>query len=135
MFEEESRDTYGSGKDTSMGAEERLAAKLSELKTLLPPPPDPKGVYRPLVIVGNLVYLSGHLPVRPSGELVTGRLGADVTIEAGYEAARLAGLGILSSLRKQFGTLDRIRRVVKVLGVVNSTAGIHAHSRGDQRLQ
>ena len=49
-----------------MSAEDRLAAKLSELKTLLPPPPEPKGVYRPLVIVDNLVYLSGHLPVRPS---------------------------------------------------------------------
>ena len=104
-----------------MSAEERLAAKLSELKTLLPPAPEPKGVYRPLVIVDKLVYTSGHLPVRPSGELVTGRLGAELTMEAGYEAARLAGLGILASLRKQFGTLDRIRRVVKVLGVVNST--------------
>ena len=121
MFEEESRDTYGSGKDTNMGAEERLAAKLSESKTLLPPPPDPKGVYRPLVIVGNLVYLSGHLPVRPSGRIGDRPAGAEVTIEAGYEAARLAGLGILASLRKQFGTLDRIRRVVKILGVVNST--------------
>ncbi len=105
-----------------MSAEDRLAAKLSELKTLLPTPPEPKGVYRPLVIVDRLVYLSGHLPVRPSGELVTGRLGAELTMEAGYEAARLAGLGLLASLRKQFGTLDRIRRVVKVLGVVNSTA-------------
>ncbi|MGO9114914.1 MAG: RidA family protein [Thermoguttaceae bacterium] len=104
-----------------MSAEERLAAKLSELKTLLPPPPEPKGVYRPLIIVDKLVYVSGHLPVRPSGELVTGRLGAELTMEAGYEAARLVGLGILASLRKQFGTLDRIRRVVKVLGVVNST--------------
>ncbi len=104
-----------------MSAEERLAAKLSELKTLLPPAPDPKGVYRPLVIVDKLVYTSGHLPVQPNGEFVIGRLGAEVTTEAGYEAARLAGLGILASLRKQFGTLDRIRRVVKVLGVVNST--------------
>ncbi len=105
-----------------MSAEERLAAKLSELKTLLPSPPEPKGVYRPLVIVDKLVYLSGHLPVRSSGELVTGRVGAELSLEAGYEAARLAGLGLLASLRKQFGTLDRIRRVVKVLGVVNSTA-------------
>jgi len=104
-----------------MSAEERLAVKLSELKCLLPPPPEPKGVYRPLIIVDKLVYISGHLPVRSSGELVTGRLGAELTMEAGYEAARLAGLGILASLRKQFGTLDRIRRVVKVLGVVNCT--------------
>ncbi len=104
-----------------MSAEERLAAKLSELRILLPPAPDPKGVYRPIVIVDKLVYTSGHLPVRPSGDLVIGRLGADLDVNAGCEAARLVGLGILASLRKQFGTLDRIRRVVKVLGVVNST--------------
>ena len=104
-----------------MSAEDRLAELLSELKTLLPPVPEPKGAYRPLVIVDKLVYTSGHLPVRPTGELVIGRLGGDMTVEAGYEAARLAGLGILATLRKQFGTLDRIRRVVKVLGVVNST--------------
>jgi enamine deaminase RidA (YjgF/YER057c/UK114 family) len=104
-----------------MSAEERLAAKLSELKILLPPAPEPKGAYRPLVIVDKLVYTSGHLPVRATGELVTGRLGADVTVEQGYDAARLVGLGILATLRKQFGTLDRIRRLVKVLGVVNST--------------
>ena len=104
-----------------MSAEDRLAELLSELKILLPPAPEPKGAYRQLVIVDKLVYTSGHLPVRPTGELVTGRLGADLTVEAGYEAARLVGLGILASLRKQFGALDRIRRVVKIVGVVNST--------------
>ena len=104
-----------------MTAEIRLAEKLSELQTMLPPPPEPKGVYRPLVIVDKLVYMSGHLPVRSSGELVQGRLGADLDIEAGYAAAQLVGLGILASLRKQFGSLASIRRVVKILGVVNST--------------
>ncbi|MGA2619105.1 MAG: RidA family protein [Thermoguttaceae bacterium] len=103
-----------------MSAEDRLAEKLAELKTLLPPAPAPKGVYKPLVVVGNLVYTSGHLPIRPTGELVTGRLGAELDVHGGYEAARLAAFGILTSLRKQFGTLDRIRRVIKVLGVVNS---------------
>jgi enamine deaminase RidA (YjgF/YER057c/UK114 family) len=105
-----------------MSAEDRLAEKLSELKILLPSATAPKGVYRPLVIVGGLVYTSGHLPVRPSGELVTGRLGAELDAAAGYEAAQLVGFGILASLRKQFGSLDRIRRVVKVFGVVNSTS-------------
>ena len=87
----------------------------------MPPAPEPKGVYRPLVVIGDLVYTSGHLPVRPSGELVTGRVGAELDVQAGYDAARWAGLGILASLRREFGTLDRIRRVVKVLGVVNCT--------------
>jgi enamine deaminase RidA (YjgF/YER057c/UK114 family) len=104
-----------------MSAEDRLAEKLKELKTMLPPAPEPKGVYRPLVIVDKLVYTSGHLPVRSSGELVLGRLGAELNTEDGYAAAQLVGLGILAALRKQFGTLDRIRRVVKVFGAVNST--------------
>ena len=104
-----------------MSAEERLAAKLSELKTLLPPAPEPKGVYRPLVIVDKLVYISGHLPVRPGGELVTGRLGADLTWRPATRRRGWPGWASWPRLRKQFGTLDRIRRVVKVLGVVNST--------------
>ena len=95
-----------------MSAEERLAAKLNELKTLLPLPPEPNGAYRPLVLVHKLVYTSGHLPVRPTGELVTGRLGGDMTGEQGYDAARLVGLGILATLRKQFGTLAGLRRPV-----------------------
>jgi len=105
-----------------MSAEARLAAKLAELKLELPPAPEPKGVYKPLITAGNLVYTSGHLPIEPNGKLVTGRLGADLDVPCGYAAARLAGLGILASLRKQFGGLDRIRRVVKVLGAVNCTA-------------
>ena len=105
-----------------MSAEDRLAAKLSELKIILPPPLAPQGVYRPLVQVGSLVYTAGHLPVLPGGELVLGRVGAELDVDAGYVAARLAGFGILASLRTQFGSLDRIRRVIRVFGVVNCTA-------------
>jgi enamine deaminase RidA (YjgF/YER057c/UK114 family) len=104
-----------------MSAEARLAAKLSELQLLLPPPAEPKGVYKPLVVVGNLVYTSGHLPVKSDGTLVTGRLGADLDVHAGYDAARLVGLGILSTLRKQFESLDNVLRLVKLFGVVNCT--------------
>ena len=104
-----------------MTAEAKLAEKLSELGIAMPPAPAPKGVYKPLLVVGNLVYTSGHLPTRPSGELVTGRVGAELDVKAGYDAACLAGLGILASLRKEFGTLDRVRRVVKVLGFVAGT--------------
>jgi enamine deaminase RidA (YjgF/YER057c/UK114 family) len=104
-----------------MSSETRLAEKLAELKLLLPPPAEPKGVYKPLVLVGNLVYTSGHLPIRADGTLVTGRLGADLDVAAGYEAARLVGLGILSTLRKQFESLDKVVRLVKIFGIVNST--------------
>ena len=104
-----------------MSAESRLAAKLAEMGLTLPPAPAPKGVYRPLVTVGNLVYTSGHLPVDVAGGLVTGRVGAELDVEAGYRAAQLAGLGILASLRKELGSLDCVGRVVKVLGAVNCT--------------
>ena len=102
-----------------MSAETKLAELLDQLGLTMPPAPEPKGVYLPLVVLGNLAYTSGHLPMQPSGELLTGRLGAELDVPAGYAAARLAGLGILASLRKQLGTLDRVRRVVKVLGAVN----------------
>jgi enamine deaminase RidA (YjgF/YER057c/UK114 family) len=104
-----------------MSAEDRLKAKLTELKLQLPPAPKPIGVYKPLSIIGNLVYTSGHGPVDYTGKLITGRVGADLDVAAGYVAARLTGLCILASLRKEFGSLDSIQRLVKVLGVVNCT--------------
>jgi len=104
-----------------MSAEAQLAAKLAELGLQLPPAPEPKGVYRPLTTVGNLIYTSGHLPIDAAGGLVTGRVGAELDVKAGYQAAQCVGLGILASLRKELGTLDRVVRLVKVLGVVNST--------------
>lgn len=105
-----------------MSADARLATKLTEVGLQLPPAPEPKGVYRPLVVLGNLVYTSGHLPVDAGGQLVTGRLGEQLDVVAGYRAAQWAALGILASLRKELGSLDRVQRVVKVLGAVNSTA-------------
>jgi enamine deaminase RidA (YjgF/YER057c/UK114 family) len=104
-----------------MSAETQLAAKLAALNLQMPAAPEPKGVYTPLIVVGNLVYTSGHLPIDASGKLITGRLGAELDVQAGHAAARLVGLGILASLKKQFGDLDRISRIVKVFGIVNCT--------------
>jgi enamine deaminase RidA (YjgF/YER057c/UK114 family) len=101
-----------------MSADARLTQKLVELGLQLPPAPEPKGLYRPLVVVGNLVYTSGHLPVDAAGKVLTGRLGAELDVTAGYQAAQLAALGILASLRKELGSLNRVGRVVKVLGAV-----------------
>ena len=101
-----------------MSAEGRLA----ELCIELPPPPQAKGLYRPLVIVGELAYTAGHLPVAADGSPITGRIGAELDQAAGYRAARSAGLAILATLRCGLGSLDRVRRVVKVLGAVNCTA-------------
>jgi enamine deaminase RidA (YjgF/YER057c/UK114 family) len=102
-------------------------AKLSELNVQLPPPPKPAGVYKPVVVVGNLAYVSGHGPLMPDGSLITGRVGADLTLEQGQAAARQTGLAILASLKAHFGTLDKIRRVIKLLGMVNCPPDFQQH--------
>ncbi len=104
-----------------MTFELKLSETLTELGLQLPPAPEPKGVYRPLVLVGNLAYTSGHLPITSEGSIVTGRLGESLDVEEGYRAARLAGLGILATFQKELTSLNRVRRVVKVLGMVNCT--------------
>lgn len=96
--------------------------KLQELQLELPPAPKPGGVYKPLVMVGNLAYLSGHCPLRADGTMITGRVGEDLDQQAGYEAARQTGLAILATLQTNLGSLDRVKRVIKTLGWVNCTA-------------
>ncbi len=104
-----------------MMAEERLREQLAQLGLEMPPAAAPKGVYRPALRVGDLLYTAGHLPVQPDGSLVTGRLGADLDVAAGYAAARLTALGILATVRRELGSLEHVRQVVKLLGAVNST--------------
>src|SRR5947207_10671963 len=101
-----------------MSAESRLA----ELKLELPPAPKPAGVYKPVVIVGNMAYVSGHGPLKSDGSMLTGRVGSEVDQQAGYDAARQTGLAILSSLRVALGSLDKVKRVIKTLGTVNASA-------------
>ncbi len=96
--------------------------QIRELGLVLPPPAEPKGLYKPVVVIGGLAFTSGHLPIDAAGKLIAGRVGAELDQQAGQEAARLAGLGILSSLRAAIGSLDRVLRVVKLVGLVNSTA-------------
>ncbi len=81
------------------------------------------GVYKPLVVAGNMAYVSGHGPLQPNKTLITGRLGLDMDVEAGYGAARLTGLGILATLRAELGSLDQVKRLVKVFGLVRCTDG------------
>ncbi|MFZ4765648.1 MAG: RidA family protein [Roseimicrobium sp.] len=106
-----------------MSAESRVL----ELQLELPAAPVPVGVYKPLVLVGNLAYVSGHGSVRADSTLITGRVGADLSLEEGKAAARQVGLAILATLRKQLGSLDNVRRVIKVLGMVNSTPDFYEH--------
>ncbi len=95
-----------------------IDARLEELGIKLPEPAEVKGLYRPIVITGNMAYTAGHLPVGPDGQLVLGRVGKSVTAEEGADAARLAGMAILASLKKEIGSLDRVERVVKLFGIV-----------------
>lgn len=94
-------------------------AKLTELKIELPPAPKPAGVYKPVVMIGNLCYVSGHGPLKSDGTLMTGKVGTDVDQQFGYNAARQTGLAILASLKRDLGSLDRVKRVIKTLGMVN----------------
>lgn len=102
-------------------------ARIGELKLELPPAPKPAGVYKPVVVVGNLAYVSGHGPLKSDGTLLTGKVGSEVDQQAGYAAARQTGLAILSTLRAHFGSLNRISRVVKTLGMVNAAPDFQQH--------
>lgn len=104
-------------------------AKLQSLGLELPPAGKPAGVYTPIVIVGNMAYTSGHLPVRPDGTRVEGKLGDTLTVEQGYDAARLTALAILSTLQSALGSLDRVKRLVKTMGLVNATADFTQHPK------
>jgi enamine deaminase RidA (YjgF/YER057c/UK114 family) len=103
--------------------------RLSELKLELPPAPQPLAVYKPLVVVARLAYVSGHGPVRTDGTLITGVVGRDLSLEEGAAAARQAGLAIMATLRAQLGNLDLVRRVVKVFGMVNSAPDFYEHPK------
>ena len=85
------------------------------------------GVYKPLTIVGNQCYVSGHGPLKPDGTMIVGRVGDDLDRQGGYEAARQTGLAILATLRSGLGSLDRVKRVVKTLGMVNCTPEFAEH--------
>lgn len=108
-----------------MTAEEKLAS----LGLALPPAPKPLGVYKPIVIVENLAYLSGHGPLQTDGSLMFGRVGDDLDLEAGRVQARQVGLAMLATLRENLGSLNRVARVVKLLGMVNCTADFLSHPK------
>ncbi|SRR6266581_19414 len=103
-------------------------AKLKERKIMLPAPAAPLANYVGAVRVGNLLFVSGHGPLRPDGKpSAHGKVGKDLTVEQGYQVAREVGLSLLATAKKHLGSLDKIKRVVKVLGMVNSAPGF-----GDQ---
>jgi enamine deaminase RidA (YjgF/YER057c/UK114 family) len=106
-----------------MSAEQRL----EELNLELPTAPKPGGVYKPIVITGNMAYVSGHGPLCSDDTMLSGRVGSEVDEQAGYQAARQTGLAILATLKANLGSLDRVKRVIKTLGMVNCTADFANH--------
>ena len=106
-----------------MSADQRLNA----LGVELPEAPAPAGVYKPIVVTGNMAYVSGHGPLKTDGSMTTGRVGTETDLEGGKESARQTGLAILATLKANLGSLDRVKRVVKVLGMVNAAPDFKDH--------
>lgn len=100
---------------------------LTALGLSLPPAPKPLGVYKPFLIDGKYLYLSGHGTVQSDGSLIIGRVGEDMDMEQGKLAARQVGLAMLSTIRTNLGSLNKVKRVIKVLGMVNCTPDFEKH--------
>src|SRR5258705_12401427 len=98
-----------------------------QLRLSLPPAPKPLGVYKPCLIDGKYIYRSGHGPVRNDKSLIIGRIGKDLDMEEGKLAAQQVGLTMLSTIREHIGSLDKIKRVIKILGMVNCTPEFERH--------
>ncbi|WP_316831562.1 RidA family protein [Pedobacter aquatilis] len=101
--------------------------RFEQLKLNLPPAPAPLGVYKPCLVDGKYLYLSGHGPVQDDKSLIIGRIGADLTQEEGKLAALQVGLTMLSTIKTNIGSLNKVKRVIKVLGMVNCTPEFEKH--------
>lgn len=101
--------------------------RLSELGLVLPPAPQPLGVYKPCLVEGNYAYVSGHGPLQDDGSFIVGRVGYNMDQDIAKMAARQVGLAILATLKATLGSLDRVEQVVKVLGMVAAESHFEAH--------
>jgi enamine deaminase RidA (YjgF/YER057c/UK114 family) len=101
--------------------------RFEQLKLTLPPPPTPLGVYKPFLIVDKFVYVSGHGTVKEDRSLIIGKVGVDLNAEEAKVAARQVGLAILATLKDNLGSLNNIKRVIKVLGMVNAVPEFERH--------
>ncbi len=105
-------------------------AILTQLGITLPTPPKPVAKYKPTVLVGNLLYVSGHGPAKIGDPaLQAGKVGSKLTVEQGMESAKLVGINILATVRNALGSLDRVKRLVKTLGMVNATPDFLEHPK------
>jgi enamine deaminase RidA (YjgF/YER057c/UK114 family) len=104
-----------------------IELRIKELGLILPPAPKPVGVYKPVLVVDKFLYVSGQGPIQSDGTMIKGKLGGDLDLTAGKLAARQVGLTMLSTIKAHFGDLNKIKRIVKVLGMVNSTPVFDSH--------
>ena len=100
---------------------------IKKLGLVFPPAPKPLGVYRPTLVVDHFLYVSGHGPLKNDGSLIKGKVGSELDREEGKAAARQVGLTMLSTIINNYGNIDNIKRVVKVLGMVNATPEFKDH--------
>lgn len=116
-------------KDSSKGQSRQTTPeeKLKEMGVELYPPDAPLASYVQTVRTGNLIFVSGHGPRRPQGGFITGKVGQDIDLNLAQEAAKLTAISLLSSLKQEVGELKRVKRIVKVFGMVNSTESFTAH--------
>ena len=104
-----------------------IEEKLQELGLELPPPPSAGGIYHPVVVTGNHLYVSGQVPFQNNGALIKGKVGKDLSLEEGQKAARQVGLVMLSTIKSQIGDLGKIKRLIKTLGMVNCLPDFEQH--------
>lgn len=104
-----------------------IQEKLEGLGLQLPPAPPKGGVYHPIVKQGNLIYISGQSPVKSDGSIIKGKVGRDLDADGGKLAAQQVGLTMLSTIKKHFGSLEEIKRLVKLFGMVNAVSEFDQH--------
>lgn len=101
--------------------EKLVSERIKEMNLQFPPAPKPAGVYRPILVIDKFLYVSGQAPVNLDGSLMQGRAGEDLSLEEAKLAARQVGLTMLSTILTHFGDIDKVKRIVKVFGMVNCT--------------
>lgn len=104
-----------------------IEKKLIELNITLPNTPKPIANYVPSVKSGNLIFLSGQGPMTPDGDFISGKVGVDISVEEGYDAARMVGMQLLSALKSEIGDLNKVKRIIKLLGMVNAIDSFKDH--------
>ena len=107
----------------------RIDARIDELGLTLPAPMEPPGNFELVNVHNGLAYVAGHPPISGSSVLVHGAVGNELTLEEGYEAARLVGLSIIASLKRELGDLDRVTRWVRAVGYVQTAPGFHDNAK------